>query len=294
MFKIGIIGSDNSHAEIFAKLCNLKDDDTQEYAFPDCRVVGIYGHDKNRTEEVAKNAQIEFIAAEPKDLLGRVDAVMVVFRHGDLHKDYALPFIEAGIPTWIDKPFTIKNNDAKDILEAAKKHKTLVTGGSTCKYAYDVLIAKNVVENESQIGKVKTAVINFTTNFENEYGGIYFYGAHLVEMALEIFGYDVKSVTSSKSKDCVTAILKYSDYQVTLNFVENLMDYNLMIIGEKGTLIREIDISNVYKLGFEKFAHMLRTKNQPYDLENIYSSVKIFNSLVESYNKNICIQVPEI
>lgn len=292
MFKIGIIGSDNSHAEIFAKLCNLKDEGSQEYAFPDCRVVGIYGHDKYRTEKVAKNAQIEFIAQDPREFMGKVDAVMVVFRHGDLHKEYALPFIEAGIPTWIDKPFTIKNSDAREILQAAKKHKTLVTGGSTCKYAEDILMAKNILEGQDEIGKVKTAVINFTTNFENEYGGIYFYGAHLVEMALEIFGYDVKSVTSSKSKDCVTAILKYSDYQVTLNFVEDLMEYNLIIIGEKGTIVRNIDISNVYKLGFERFVNMLRTKKQPYPLENIYSSVKVFNSLVESYKENLSIQVP--
>lgn len=293
MFRIGIIGSDNSHAEIFAKLCNLKDKYTQEYAFPDFKVVGIYGHDKERTEEVANKAQIEFIVRDPKEFIGKVDAVMVVFRHGDLHREYAMPFIQAGIPTWIDKPFTIKNDDAKEILEAANKYKTLVTGGSTCKYAEDIVMAKNIVEEQKKIGKVKTAVINFTTNFENEYGGIYFYGAHLVEMALEVFGYDVKSVTASKSKDCVTAILKYSDYQITLNFIEELAEYNLTIFGEKGTLAKNIDISNVYKLGFERFANMLRTKKQPFELDNIYSSVKVFNALVESYNKNKEILVAE-
>lgn len=152
MFKIGIIGSDNSHADAFPQLVNLPDKKTGEMLFPDFKVTSIFGLEKERTEQVAINGKIDEIVGKPEDMMGKVDAVMVVFRHGDLHAQYALPFIEAGIPTWLDKPFTIKNEDAKKVFEAASKKNTLVTGGSTVKYTYDVLMLKNAVENGSRIG----------------------------------------------------------------------------------------------------------------------------------------------
>jgi predicted dehydrogenase len=70
----------------------------------------------------------------------------------------------------------------------------LVIGGSTCKYTDEIVRAKDVIKSKEGIGKIKTATINFASGFENSYGGIYFYGAHLLEMALELFGYNPKAL----------------------------------------------------------------------------------------------------
>lgn len=282
MFRIGIIGSDNSHAEAFSKLLNLPDKNTGEYLYPDCKVTGIFGLDKERTGQVARDGKIEYIAEKAEDLIGKVDAVMVVFRHGGLHVQYALPFINAGIPTWIDKPFAIRNEDAKILIEAAEKNNALLTGGSTCKYAYDITMVKNAVENESRIGRVKSAVLNFLVTPVNEYGGIYFYGAHLVEMTMEAFGYNPKSVLATEKDGLVTAIVKYDNYQVTMNFIPGNEEYYAVVYGEKGTMTREIDISLVYKLGFDKFHDMLKTKKLPMPLNNLYAAVEMLNAVVKS------------
>ena len=71
MFRIGIIGSDNSHAR-FSKLVNLPDPKSEQYLFPDCRVVGIFGLDKERTKQVARDGGIDFIAEKPEDLMERL------------------------------------------------------------------------------------------------------------------------------------------------------------------------------------------------------------------------------
>lgn len=282
MYRIGIIGSDNSHAEAFSQLVNLPNA-AGKFEYPDFKVTGIFGLDEARTKQVANDGKIEFIAKKPEDLMGKVDAVMVVFRHGDLHAKYALPFIEAGIPTWIDKPFCIKNDDVKKIIEASKKHKTLVTGGSTCKYAYDVLNIKNAVESWNRIGKVKAAMLNFPAELTNEYGGLYFYGAHLVEMTLAAFGYNPKSVMATEQNENVVAVLKYEKYQVVMNFIPEAKEYYAVVFGEDGTMIREIDIGIVYKLGFDKFAGMLRTGEMPVPYENLYAPVEVLNAIIDSF-----------
>lgn len=288
MFRIGIIGSDNSHALAFAKLVNFPDEKTGNYLFPDCRVTGIFGQESTRTEEVASKGNIDYIAAKPEDLIGKIDAAMVVFRHGDLHLEYALPFVEKGIPVWIDKPFTIKNDDAKTLIEAAREHHTPITGGSTTKYTPDVMMAKNAIESSSsRIGRIKTAVMNFPAELENQYGGIYFYGPHLVEMTLQAFGYNPISVLASENNGCVAAIVQYENYQVTMNFIPDNHEYYAVLFGEKGTFIREIDITGSYLNGFEKFAGMLRTGEMPESFEHLYAPVELLNAVAESYKNGV-------
>jgi predicted dehydrogenase len=292
MYKIGIIGSDNSHADAFSKLVNLPDEKSGEYMFSDMKVTAIFGLEKERTEEMAEKGKIEFIAKTPDELMGKVDAVMVVFRHGDLHAEYALPFIEAGIPTWVDKPFAIKNEDAIKMIKAAEKNNTLLTGGSKLKYIYDVLMLKSEVQSGSRIGKVKSAVVNFPATLTNEYGGIYFYGPHLAEMTLAAFGYNARTVTASEKNENVLAVLKYDDYQVAMNFIPGSKEYFAILYGENGTIIREIDIAGCYVKGFEKFAEMLRTGKLPESFENLYTSVRLLNAVMEACETktevNIC------
>ena len=283
MVRIGIVGSDSSHADAFSQLINLPDAKTGEFAFPGFEVSAIFGLDRERTEEVARNGKIPFIAEKPEDMLDKVDAVMVVFRHGGLHLKYALPFIQAQMPTWIDKPFAVSNEDARKLIEAAKVHKTLLTGGSDCKYASDIVTLKNIVENSSRIGKVKTAMLNFPAELTNEYGGLCFYGAHLVEMTMEVFGYNPKSVMASEQNENVVAVVKYDDYQVVMNFIPGASQYHAILFGENGTMTREIDISMIYSAGIEKFTGMIKSGKLPLPLEHLYASVRLLNAVVESY-----------
>ncbi len=283
MFKIGIIGSDNSHADAFSKLVNFKDPKTGEYRYPDCRIVGIFGLDDERTKEVAENGDLEFIAESPDEMMGKVDAVMVVFRHGDLHAKYALPFIEAGIPTWIDKPFAANTEDARLIIDTAKEKGTLIDGGSTVKHVYDVQMIKHAFENGSRIGKIKTAVLNFPGDVDSEYAGIHFYGPHLTDMTLGSFGYNPKSVVARYTGDCVTAILKYDDFHVTMNFIKDHNQYFAVLYGENGTIIREVDISMSYMHGMDKFVEMLRTGKMPLSFEQMYAPVEVLSAIEEAF-----------
>jgi predicted dehydrogenase len=286
MINIGIIGSDNSHAMAFSKLVNISNQISGEYEFPDIRISHIYGLDRKQTEEVSVEGQIANIVDAPEDLLAKVDAVMVLFRHGDLHASYALPFLRAGIPVWIDKPFTIKIDDARMLVETAGQHNTLLMGGSTCKYAYDVLLLKNAVESMAMTGHIISGALNFPADLDSEYGGIFFYGAHMVEMLMTIFGYDVKSVSTSVNNGSVVAIAKYDRYQIIMNFTRKSHRYIGIIYGEKENIVREIDISIIYRLGFIKFIEMLKSGKAPLSHEQLVSPVILLNGIDKSIKEN--------
>ena len=282
MFRLGIIGSDNSHADAFAELVNKPDACMGNLLFPDFRIVGIYGPDPVRTAEVAKNGDIPYIAPTPEDLIGRIDAAMVVFRHGGLHLPHALPFIEAGIPVWVDKPLTVSAKDARTLIDACAAKGLPLTGGSSLKFIPDVLQAKRAADGDTRIGKLRTATIDFPGTLENEYGGLYFYGPHLVEMALKIFGYHPKSVLASATGGCVAAIVRYEDFQVTLDFIPGAQEYHVVLHGEKGTWIREIDLTDLYRYEFEHFAKAMRTGRTDMTAQELYAPIEMLDAILAS------------
>lgn len=286
MTRIGILGSDNSHALAFAKLCNIPDSDGN-YAFDDVRITAVYGKDDDpkHTIEVAENGKIDYIADKPEDFFGKVDAVMTVYRRGSYHVADILPFAEVGMPIWIDKPITSRISDIEKLREVCEKHNTLVTGGSTVKYCYDVLTAQNRVKS-GFFGNLLGGNVNFPADTGSEYDGIYFYASHLVEIMCGVFGYATKSVIATQSRnDRISAIVKYDDFQVTLNF-NNSHEYMLTVYGDKRSLTTQLDISTIFKLGFEKFVEMLRTGKMPLTFDDLVKPIYIIDAIDKSLKEN--------
>jgi predicted dehydrogenase len=75
MFRIGIIGTENSHAMAFARLINLPDDATGRRLWEDAKVVGVYGPDLESAQAVYQEGRADFIAESPDDFIGRVDEI---------------------------------------------------------------------------------------------------------------------------------------------------------------------------------------------------------------------------
>lgn len=281
MVRIGVVGSDNSHAIAFSKLFNLSPAGS-DVAPDDFRVVALYGTDAARNQEVAEAGAIETIVEKPEDMLDMVDAVMVVWRHGDLHAQYALPFINAGIPTWVDKPFAIKVEDAKAMIEAAERHDTPLSGGSTLKHSLDMMAfkARLAAEGRGSVKPIVAGTINYYAALENEYGGIYFYGSHLAEMTMAIFGYDARSVTAVEHKGNVAAVVKYDDYHVVMNFLEKAKSIPyVLVFGENGILVHELDGTTGYQMGVANFVKMVQNRRAPFPLEHLLQPVALMQAV---------------
>lgn len=288
MFRIGILGSDNSHALAFAKLCNLCDANGN-YEYDDVRITAIYGFNDSpeHTQEVAREGNIPFIAKSPEEFYDKVDAVMVVYRDGKYHLPAILPFIEKGYPVWIDKPIVTSIEDAEILKKALEENNTLFTGGSTMKYNYEVLGLKSRIAS-GNLGDITAGFLNFPANLKSEYSGIFFYASHLCEMCLSIFGYDAKSVeTSVLADNNFNVIVSYDTKQVVLNFNEKTGGkLHGVVLGSEGSATTEFDLSVIYKLGFDQFVKMLRTKKIPLSFDELIKPVYMMTAIDKSIKEN--------
>ncbi|MGI8483888.1 MAG: Gfo/Idh/MocA family protein, partial [Thermomicrobiales bacterium] len=188
--KIGIVGSDNSHAIAYSKLVN-----GDLLMGGTARVVGIWGQDPARTQEVATAGQIETIVDTPDGLLGNVDVVFVVDRHGDLHASHALPYLEAGIPVYVDKPFAISLTDCRQMLDAAKGSGAFITSMSSLRITPET---SALAEQAAEIGDIRAAQFAGPCDFGSEYGGPFFYATHVLEIALRLLGDEIESIRADR------------------------------------------------------------------------------------------------
>jgi predicted dehydrogenase len=282
MFKIGIIGTENSHAMAFAKIINLPDPVTGEILYPDAKVVGVYGPDKVTAQAIVNEARAEFVAESPEEFFGKVNAMLITNRKGSLHAKYAMPFIEKGMPLFIDKPFTSNVAEAENLVAAAKQSGSKICGGSGCKHAYDVLVLQNNVRELINSGKMISASINFAADIKSEYDGFYFYGSHLTEMAIKIFGPDVKSVFTLENNAGRISVWRYKNFDVSLHFTTDAPASSAVIFAKNGNITRNIDISMIYKEEVKQLINMLRTGEMPASYDSLVLPVRLIDAIEES------------
>jgi len=282
MYKIGIIGTENSHAMAFSKIINLPCPITGKILYPDAKVVGVYGPDKTTAQAIIDEAGAEFVAETPEEFHGKVDAMMITNRKGSIHAGYAMPFIEKGMPLFIDKPFTSNVTEAEKLIAAAKKSGSKLSGGSGCKLAYDVLILQNNVRSLLASGKMISGSMNFAADTASEYDGFYFYAPHLTEMALKVFGADVKSVAALENNGSRVSIWRYENFDVSLHFTKDAPGSSAVIYAKNGNIMRNIDISMVYPIEVQQFIHMLRTGEMSETYEELVLPVKMIAAIEEA------------
>ena len=283
MIKIGIIGTENSHASAFTGIINQPDPQTGKREYADMQVVGVYGPDAESSREVFEIGGVDFIAERPEDFVGRVDAMMILNRKGSLHAGYAMPFIEQGLSLFIDKPIASGAEEAQRLLDAARAKEVLVCGGSSLKYSKTLPALRQQVNSLLKEKSYISAVMNYPADKNSEYDGLYFYSSHLIDMALTVFGYSVRTVKAAESQGVVTALLGYDGFSTHLVFTPGTYSTACLLF-RKGAenIYQSIDTSNTYQAEVAHFASMLRSGTMLHTYDELAKPVYVIDAILKS------------
>ncbi len=191
--RIGIIGLDTSHSEVFTKMIN-----SGEVA-GGYKVVAAYPHGSPDIPEAlkikpgviaaVKNMGVEIVDSID-DLLKKVDVVLLETIDGRPHYEQALPVLKAGKRMFIDKPLAATLADAKKIFAASRKYNSPVFTSSALRF--DPTVQKVV---NGTIGKVTGADVYTPAVIEDRHLDMAWYGIHGVEMLFTVMGPGCKSVS---------------------------------------------------------------------------------------------------
>jgi predicted dehydrogenase len=226
--RIGVVGTDSSHVDQFVRFLNV------EHRFGDARIVALTGGDTPRNRELAAaGPEAPRLVDAPAELVGAVDAVLVSTRDGRDHRAEAVPFIEAGLPVFVDKPLAGSAEDAAAIVSAAQKHGVPLSSGSALRYvpAIEELAAAGG-------GPPRLVTVSGPANAGGRYGGLYFYGIHLIEAARRLAGdparHGAVTLAVADRPDAVSARTTLGDTEVRLDFVADACPFQAVVVRAAG------------------------------------------------------------
>ena len=279
--RIGLIGTESDHAEEFLRMLN------RDLRHSDHRVTAIWGSDTPRTGELARKYEVDQMMSAPERLLGQVDAVIVVDRHGDDHLPHALPFIEAGLPAFIDKPLTRSVKDAETLLDAAEKSGALLTSASALRWQQTT---EELAASVHRLGRPDRIVATGSFYPDSEYGGLIFYGIHATELALQLAGAAVTDIAVEKAEPYEVRLAMWAKTtEVVIRLVQPLPGESTSFSAEifKGDhqVGRRVTLPDDYMAPvLDKFVGMIRAGKAPLSRRELLMPIVLMEAAQTAYD----------
>lgn len=274
MFKVAILGCENSHANAFLNYT------VKDKIFDDIDVVGVYSDEPEAMAKLKAEYGVE--TADSYDaFVGKVDGIVITARHGDNHYKYAKPYIESGIPMFIDKPITISESEGVEFMKELKKHNIKISGGSSCIYQ-PVLHDLKKIKEEGTLGKVIGGYFRAANIPLEPYGGFYFYSQHLVQCMTTVFGNYPLSVSAFDKDGITTIVVRYEECDVTAVLTQGSHVYYAYISGVEGVEGGKFQQIDGYLMEFTKYIGILRGTEEGENYRDFVSPVFILNAIERS------------
>ncbi len=174
MLRLGVIGlsEGNGHPYSWSAIVNGDYDEARmaECGFPvipaylaanrdtlgieGARVTHVWTQDRAVSEHVAAASHIDHVVSRLEDLIGAVDAVLLARDDPENHVAMAKPFLDAGVPIFIDKPLAFSRADL-DYFDQQQAAGKFLMSCSALRYSAGVQGARVQV---AEIGPVQLAV----------------------------------------------------------------------------------------------------------------------------------------
>lgn len=186
--RIGVVGfsAGNGHPFSFSAIINgfdenegwddwagilayLKARDPSEVGLDDAQVTHVYMPDPAMAEALSKACRVPNIVSAPNEMIGEVDAVMILRDDPESHWPLAEPFLRAGLKVFVDKPMCNNREDLERFMPYVESGQMMSCSGLTFCGELDSVRAGEIAFGELKL--VRAAVLNDWTK----------YGVHMME-----------------------------------------------------------------------------------------------------------------
>ncbi|WP_301102052.1 Gfo/Idh/MocA family oxidoreductase [Propionivibrio sp.] len=122
-----------------------------EDTIAEAKVTHVWAQSESIAAHVARAALVPNVVASFTDMIGEVDGVLLARDDAETHLKFAAPFLEAGIPVYIDKPLALTVAEAKQIF-AMQRYPGQIFSCSALRYAKEFQLSE--IQSE-QIGRLR-------------------------------------------------------------------------------------------------------------------------------------------
>jgi hypothetical protein len=272
--RLGIVGTDTSHAIAFTSILN---NPTSPDHVPGARVVAAYkGGSKDLSvsasrvdkfaEELRTKWKVEFTQDIPT-LCRKVDAVLLESVDGRVHLEQAKQIIAAGKPVFIDKPLAANLEDAREIARLAKEAGVPWFSASSLRFSEIVTALK---------ASDATSVLTWGPGpleplFELD---LAWYAIHPIEMLYALMGPGCQDVTRVSGETGEIIVGRWKDGRTgTVNALRTGGGYGAVVFRPKAVAQSQPKMATGYRPLLVEIVKFFETKQPPVSNEE---SVEVF------------------
>lgn len=216
---------------------------------PAANVTHVFSQERKLSESIAKTARIEHIVDRMEDMIGQVDAVILARDDAQNHKKMAKPFIDAGIPLFIDKPLCCSLEDL-DYFSSEVARGKFIMSCSSMRYANECMTAKTELP---LLGKIELVTAVGKKDWVK-------YGVHMVEALFSILD-DLKPVgvtNIGKEGEAIVKIDFENGLQAAIHlFMKISGTFQISLFGQQSWKL--VEIKNSYSMFRDNIIEFIRS-----------------------------------
>ena len=258
-------------------LAYLDPQPAENLGIPGAQVTHVWCDDPAESVKVAKASFVPHVAQRPEDVIGKVDAVVIATDKGWEHVDRARPFIEAGLPVFIDKPLCDREDHLRQFVSWSQQGRHFLST-SAMRYAREFHGARE--QMAAEVGEPRLITITTPKSWER-------YGIHALEGVYPLLtpGGWLSAVNTGTEKANIVHVQHQSGVDVVLAAVADMYGAfgKLNVYGTIGSLASPFeDTFYAFKTQLEAFVGYLRTGNPPVPFEETVELMKIIIAGIRS------------
>ena len=223
---------------------------------PGARVTHVWTDDPADAPKVAAASLIANVARTAEDVINHVDAVVIATDDGSDHVRRARPFVEAGLPVFVDKPMATNVAELRQFVQWHQAGK-IVLSTSGMRYAPEMQLND---EQKARIGDLRW-VTSFTCKTWERYG------IHALEAVEPLLGPGFVSVQAhTDGGGDVMHLTHRTGIRVTIGALHDAYGSfgSVHLYGTKGDLaLKLVDTYQAFRAQLVAFIDMLHTGTRP-------------------------------
>ncbi len=235
---------------------------------PGAHITYVCCNNRADAEDVARCSNVAHVVDKPEDMIGHVDAVICATDIGAEHIERCTPFLEAGLPMFIDKPMV--DNEA-DLRKFVKMHDEGAHFISSSSMRY-VKSAEPFHEHHDELGKLMYICQPMCKKWET-------YGIHALESMYPFLGHGFVSVQNTGTFERNMVHITHSsgcDVHIPLSVgMYGAFGKTLLIGSVSSTVIEDGDSYYAFKKQMDNFVHYLRTGEEPFSFDDTIELMKL-------------------
>jgi predicted dehydrogenase len=237
------------------------------------RVTHVWTQDQAVSRHIAAASRIPNVVREAEAMIGEIDALLLARDDAENHLKFAAPFLDAGIPVYVDKPFALNLASAEALL-SRQCSEGQIFSCTALRYSQEFTL--NDADREA-LGEIVAVDATTPKSWAK-------YAVHIIEPTLRLTGLRFKDLSGAEvaRNDGVVQVSFRSFTGVALSFTATGARPAQIVLDVRGTLGRRqlvfADAFTAFRTALQVFVDGQQQTELPIPREETLDVVRVIET----------------